>query len=187
VPGGRARSKQQKPCKIPVGEFIEPGSPWQNPFIESFHSRVRDELLDVEEFSCLAEARVVISDWQEDYNQRRPHSALGMRPPAVFADRFTSDAQLARISGCAPIPVSSGRTDRHRLDPGGNRQLNHAFHMLAFAKILHDPRTAPYLAKQRRNGKTNREAIRSLTRHLVRRVYHLLRDPNGVPITICLT
>jgi transposase len=57
-------------------------------------------------------------------------------------DRFTSDAQLARISGCAPIPVSSGRTDRHRLDPGGNRQLNHAFHMLAYAKILHDPRTA---------------------------------------------
>ena len=44
--------------------FIEPGSPWQNPFVESFHSRVRDELLDVEEFSCLAEARVVIGDWQ---------------------------------------------------------------------------------------------------------------------------
>ena len=54
-------------------------------------------------------------------------------------DRFTSDAQLARISGCAPIPVSSGRTDRHRLDPGGNRQLNHAFHMLALCKLLHDP------------------------------------------------
>jgi transposase len=102
-------------------------------------------------------------------------------------DRFTSDAQLARISGCAPIPVSSGRTDRHRLDPGGNRQLNHAFHMLAYAKILHDPRTAGYLAKQRLNGKTNREAIRSLKRHLVRRVYHLLRDPSSVPITICLT
>jgi putative transposase len=46
---------------------------------------VRDELLDVEEFSCLAEARVVISDWREDYNWRRPHSALGMRAPAVFA------------------------------------------------------------------------------------------------------
>ena len=102
-------------------------------------------------------------------------------------DRFTSDAQLARISGCAPIPVSSGRTDRHRLDQGGNRQLNHAFHMLALAKILHDPRTADYLAKQRRNGKSNREAIRSLKRHLVRRVYHLLRDPTSVPITICLT
>ncbi len=65
--------------------FIEPGSPWQNPFVESFHSRVRDELLDVEEFSCLAEARVVIGDWQEDYNRRRPHSALGMRAPSAFA------------------------------------------------------------------------------------------------------
>jgi len=65
--------------------FIEPGSPWQNPFVESFHSRVRDELLDVEEFSCLAEARVVIGDWQQDYIRRRPHSSLGMLAPAVFA------------------------------------------------------------------------------------------------------
>ncbi len=102
-------------------------------------------------------------------------------------DRFTNDAQLARISGCAPIPVSSGRTDRHRLDPGGNRQLNHAIHMLALTKIMRDPQTAAYLAKQRRNGKTNKEAIRSLKRHLVRRIYHLLSDPNSVPITICLT
>ena len=62
--------------------YIDPGSPWQNPYVESFHSRVRDELLDVEEFSCLAEAKVVISDWREDYNQRRPHSALAcVRPP----------------------------------------------------------------------------------------------------------
>jgi putative transposase len=65
--------------------YIDPGSPWQNPFVESFHSRVRDELLDIEQFSCLAEAQVVISDWREDYNQRRPHSALGMLTPAAFA------------------------------------------------------------------------------------------------------
>ncbi len=102
-------------------------------------------------------------------------------------DRFTSDAQLARISGCAPIPVSSGRTDRYRLDPGGNRQLNHAFHMLALTKIMRDPQTAAYLAKQRANGKTNTEAIRCLKRHLVRRVYHLLHDPTTSPITVCLT
>ena len=75
--------------------FIEPGSPWQNPFVESFHSRVRDELLDVEEFSCLAEAQVVISDWQEDYNQRRPHSALGMKAPAVFAAAWQPASALA--------------------------------------------------------------------------------------------
>ena len=65
--------------------FIEPGSPWQNPFVESFNGRVRDELLDVEEFSCLAEAQVLVGDWQEDYNQRRPHSSLGMKAPAAFA------------------------------------------------------------------------------------------------------
>jgi transposase len=59
--------------------------------------------------------------------------------------------------------------------------------MLALTKILHDPRTVIYIAKQRTNGKTNKEAIRSLKRHLVRRVYHLLRDPTSVPITICLT
>jgi putative transposase len=72
--------------------FIEPGSPWQNPFVESFHSRVRDELLDIEELSCLAEARVVIGDWQEDYNHRRPHSALAMKAPAIFAAEWTTSA-----------------------------------------------------------------------------------------------
>ncbi len=73
--------------------YIEPGSPWENPYVESFHSRVRDELLDVEEFSCLAEARVVIGDWREDYNWRRPHSSLQMRTPAVFAAQCTADEQ----------------------------------------------------------------------------------------------
>lgn len=65
--------------------YIDPGSPWQNPYVESFHSRVRDELLDIEEFSCLAEARVLTEDWREDYNHRRPHSSLQMLTPAAFA------------------------------------------------------------------------------------------------------
>jgi len=101
-------------------------------------------------------------------------------------DRFSSDAQLARLAGCAPIPVSSGRTDRHRLDPGGNRRLNSAFYMLAIIRIRTDPRTAVYLARQRANGKTKREAIRNLKRHLARRVYHLLHDPNSIPTTTYL-
>jgi putative transposase len=73
--------------------YIDPGAPWQNPFVESFHSRVRDELLDVEEFSCLAEARVVIEDWREEYNHRRPHSSLGMLAPAAFAAQWTPDTE----------------------------------------------------------------------------------------------
>jgi putative transposase len=73
--------------------YIEPGSPWQNPYVESFNGRVRDELLDVEEFSCLAEARVVIEDWRQDYNQHRPHSSLGMRSPAAFAATLHTNAE----------------------------------------------------------------------------------------------
>jgi transposase len=100
-------------------------------------------------------------------------------------DRFSTDAKLARIAGCAPIPVSSGRTDRHRLDHGGNRQLNHAFHMLAICKLAHDPQTAAYIAKQRQAGKTTPEALRCLKRHLVRRVFNLLRSPNSASQTLC--
>jgi hypothetical protein len=88
------RARLRDWCRFATTEtaFIEPGSPWQNPYVESFHSRVRDELLDVEEFACLAEARVVIADWHEDYNQRRPHSSLGMKTPAAFAATCTAVA-----------------------------------------------------------------------------------------------
>jgi putative transposase len=81
-------------CRFSVAQtvFIEPGCPWQNPFVESFHSRVRDELLNGKQFACIAEARVLIDDWREDYNTRRPHSALGMQAPAAFAAVCTSVA-----------------------------------------------------------------------------------------------
>ena len=68
--------------------FIEPGSPWQNAYVESFNGRLRDELLDVEQFSCLAEAVVVIEDWRQDYNAHRPHSALGNQAPDAFASAW---------------------------------------------------------------------------------------------------
>lgn len=102
-------------------------------------------------------------------------------------DRFASDAKLARIAGCAPVPISSGRSDRHRLDSGGNRQLNYAIHIIAVTKLRTDPATALYVAKHRQNGKTQREAIRCLKRHVVRRIYQQLTDPNRLPRTICLT
>ena len=72
--------------------YIEPGSPWQNPFVESFNARVRDELLNVEEFSCLAEAQVLAADWQRDYDAEHPHSALGMTSPSRFAATWIAPA-----------------------------------------------------------------------------------------------
>jgi len=65
--------------------FISPGQPWRNGYIESFNSRVRDECLNINMFWPLAQTRVVISDWKEDYDHRRRHSALGYRVPAVYA------------------------------------------------------------------------------------------------------
>ena len=65
--------------------YIEPGSPWENGYIESFNGKLRDELLNGEIFYTLFEARVLIERWRQSYNQLRPHSALGYRPPAPEA------------------------------------------------------------------------------------------------------
>jgi putative transposase len=65
--------------------FIEPGSPWENGYIESFNGKLRDELLDREIFTTLLEAKVLIGSWRKEYNQVRPHSSLGYRPPAPEA------------------------------------------------------------------------------------------------------
>jgi putative transposase len=65
--------------------YVEPGCPWENGYAEAFHSRLRDELLNAEEFATLAEAKVLAAEWREEYNERRPHSALGYRTPAEFA------------------------------------------------------------------------------------------------------
>jgi putative transposase len=62
--------------------FIEPGSPWENGYIESFNGKLRDELLNREVFTTLTEARILVERWRQEYNQVRPHSALGYRPPA---------------------------------------------------------------------------------------------------------
>ena len=67
--------------------FIEPGSPWENGYIESFNGKFRDELLNGEIFTTLLEARVLIENWRREYNHIRPHSSLGYRPPAPQAVR----------------------------------------------------------------------------------------------------
>ena len=65
--------------------YIEPGSPWENGYIESFNGKMRDELLNREIFTTLTEAEVLIKQWQQEYNRVRPHSSLGYRPPATEA------------------------------------------------------------------------------------------------------
>ena len=91
------------------------------------------------------------------------------------AQRFATDAKLARAAGAAPIPASSGNTRRQRLDRGGNRQINAALHRVIVTRArCHQP-TRDYIERRRRDGKTTREAIRCLKRYLARRVWNLLR------------
>jgi transposase len=90
-------------------------------------------------------------------------------------DRFKSDAQLARHSGVAPLEASSGRTQRHRLDRGGNRQLNAALYRIAITQSRYHPDARAYLERKRAEGKSRREAIRCLKRLLVRVVFNTLK------------
>jgi putative transposase len=69
--------------------YIEPGSPWENPFIESFNGRVRDDLLNIEEFGSLLEAQVVAEAWRTEYNTYRPHSSLDRLTLADYAKKWT--------------------------------------------------------------------------------------------------
>jgi transposase len=94
------------------------------------------------------------------------------------AERFRSDASFARQAGVAPILCSSGQRDRHRLHRGGDRQLNHALHVIAITRARCDPATKAYLARKQAEGKSKREAIRCLKRHLARRFHHILAAPN---------
>ena len=101
--------------------------------------------------------------------------------------RFASDAQLAHFAGCAPIPASSGKTERYRFDRHGNRQLNAAFYRIALTQARVHPGARAYLAKKRAEGKSTAEALRCLKRLLVRVVWRTLRtacEPSVSPSPI---
>jgi transposase len=115
-----------------------------------------------------------------------PLTAAKLVGEIAGAARFASDAKLARAAGLAPIPVSSGKTNRHRLDRGGNRQINAAVHRIAVTRARCHPETRDYIARKRAEGKTSREAIRCLKRHLARRIWHLLQPPTPPEISLNL-
>jgi transposase InsO family protein len=75
--------------------FIEPGSPWENPYVESFHGKLRDELLDCELFATLLEAQVLLEQYRIEYNEFRPHRSLDGLTPAEFAAQWTPDASTS--------------------------------------------------------------------------------------------
>jgi transposase len=110
-----------------------------------------------------------------------PLTAAKLVGEIAGAQRFATPAKLARVAGVAPIPASSGNTQRHRLDRGGNRQINAALHRVIVTRTRCHPQTRDYIERRRAEGKSTREAIRCLKRYLARRVWRLLQPTGRIP------
>jgi transposase len=95
-------------------------------------------------------------------------------------DRLHSEAAFAHMCGVAPIPASSGKTTRHRLNRGGNREANRALYMLAIRRLSYDPRARAYAARRTAEGKSKREIVRCLKRYLAREIYKAITSDNTV-------
>lgn len=93
-------------------------------------------------------------------------------------ERLRSEAAFAMICGTAPVPASSGRTHRHRLNRGGDRQANAALHRIVLSRLRWDPTTQAYMQRRREEGLSTRDVIRCLKRHLTREVYTALNNPH---------
>ena len=97
--------------------------------------------------------------------------------------RLRSEAAFAHLCGAAPIPASSGRRDRHRLNRGGDRAANHALHTIVLCRMRHDPRTRTYVERRTAEGLAKKDIMRCLKRHVAREVYRVLMRAIHTPDT----
>lgn len=158
---------------------------------------------DALEESVLASLRSVAAVWKEARSQvescdERIRALLEANAPALLGvegcgtttaaalvvaagdnpGRLKGEAAFSMLCGVSPIPASSGKTERHRLNRGGNRQANWALYEIAIKRMAYDERTKRYVARRTSEGKSRREAIRCLKRYIAREVYRVLMDPN---------
>ena len=99
-------------------------------------------------------------------------------------DRLRSDAAFAMLCGAAPLPASSGRTQRHRLNRGGDRHANCALYRIVLCRLRWDPRTRAYAARRTAAGMSRKEIIRCLKRYVAREVYTALLNPHSLPTPV---
>ncbi len=92
-------------------------------------------------------------------------------------DRLRSEAAFAHLCGVAPLPASSGRTDRHRLNRGGDRAANSALHTITLCRMRWDPRTRAYVTRRTAQGLSKKEIIRCLKRYIARDIHTALLAP----------
>lgn len=104
------------------------------------------------------------------------HAAQLLVTAGQNIERIANDGAFARLCGVAPIPISSGKTNRNRLHRGGNRQANKALHLIAVARLRLDPRTQVYMARRQAEGLSKRDVLRCLKRFIAREVFNALKE-----------
>jgi transposase len=102
-------------------------------------------------------------------------------------EKLKSEGSFARLYGVAPVPASSGKTVRHRLDRGGSRDANRALHVLALGRISGDERTREDVVRRTAEGKSKREILRCLQRYVVRQVYRILTAADALPSSVSVS
>ena len=131
-----------------------------------------------------------LQDREADAIEERMKRVLEANAPALLTiyaalavagggnpERLKSEAEFASLCGVAPLLASSGKTERHRLNRGGDRRANRALYQIAVTRMSYDQRTKDYVGKRKRDGKSKKEAIRCLKRYIAREVFRALRNP----------
>jgi transposase len=147
----------------------------------------RVQALQAEADELLAELErlvAAIAPWLLELFGVGPISAAQLLVSWSHAGRFRSEAAFAALAGTSPIPASSGKVIRHRLNRGGDRQLNQALHTIALVRLRDDPETRAYAARRTAEGKSPRDVKRCLKRIIARQLFRLLEryDQPGVEV-----
>jgi transposase len=144
----------------------------------------RITFLETEAKTHEAAIRALVQSWRADLLDLPgvgPIVAATLLTAWSHPGRCRNDAAFAMLAGAAPIPASSGRTVRHRLNRSGDRQLNRALHTIALSRLRYDPTTRAYAERRRAQGKTDREIKRCLKRYIARQLYRQLENPGLTP------
>jgi transposase len=140
----------------------------------------RIRFLETEAAGHEADIRTLVRSWRPDLLELTgvgPIVAATVLTAWSHPGRCRDDAAFAMLAGTAPIPASSGKTVRYRLNRSGDRQLNRALHTIALCRLQRDPRTRAYADRRRAQGKTDREIKRCLKRYIARELYRHLETP----------
>ena len=140
----------------------------------------RHATLDLEVKTHTTTLNSLVVDWRPDLLDEMgvgPITAATILTAWSHPGRCRHEAAFANLAGTAPIPASSGLTNRHRLNRGGDRQLNNAIHTIMLSRQRHDPATIAYMQRRKTEHKTTREIQRSLKRYITRQIFRQLENP----------